>query len=78
MKLVILSIILFSFFYGYISLTYYHSAFEADQSCHYALNSSEEVGRYGCDHDLETHQWILYRQSGGIEPATVVKRFKYR
>ena len=42
-------------------LTAYDSAFEADQNCHSYLSSYDNIsGNYGCDHDTETHQWILY------------------
>ena len=42
-------------------LTGYDSAFEADQNCHSYLSSYDNLsGNYGCDHDTETHQWILY------------------
>ena len=56
-----------------------NSAFEADQECHYLLSTfSNETEDYGCDHDLETHQWILYIKSDSNNPAKVLKRFRYR
>ena len=60
-------------------LTGYDSAFEADQLCHSNLSSYEELsGNYGCDHDTETHQWILYDQIDNKEPAKVIKKFRYK
>ena len=62
----------------YSFLTGYRSAFEADQACHaekwirYGEDSS-----FGCDHDLETDQWILYETASNHEPAKVVERFRY-
>ena len=45
-------------------LTGYDSAFEADQDCHSNLSSYDNFsGNYGCDHDTETHQWILYESN---------------
>ncbi len=56
----------------------FRSAFEADQQCHYeiSLKQSDFEG-LGCDHDLETRQWILYEQSKSNLPSKVLKRFKY-
>ena len=60
-------------------LTGIDSAFEADQYCHSYLssyvNSSEN---YGCDHDTETHQWILYESNDVKEPAKIIKKFRYK
>ena len=45
-------------------LTGYDSAFEADQNCHSYLSGYDNLsGNYGCDHDTETHQWILYESN---------------
>jgi len=45
-------------------LTGYDSAFEADQNCHsYLASYDNSPGNYGCDHDIETHQWILYESN---------------
>ena len=57
----------------------FNSAFEADQLCHsklaeFNLNNQN----YGCDHDIETHQWILYEKNDDSQPAKVIKRFRYR
>ena len=74
---VIILIILFglSIFY----LTGYDSAFEADQSCHsYLLGFDDQVDYYGCDHDTETHQWILYDKENKTKPARIVKKFRYK
>lgn len=65
-----------------IFLTYwflaYNSAFEADRACHSLLTSYPDATSLGCDHDTETHKWILYEnQEDGIS-AKVIKRFRYR
>ena len=60
-------------------LTGYDSAFEADQYCHASLSSYDNSsGKYGCDHDTETHQWILYKSNNSKEPATIIKKFRYK
>ena len=59
-------------------ITGYRSAFEADQQCHYEMRSITSEGQdLGCDHDLETRQWILFQLSNNNEPAIVLKRFRY-
>ena len=56
----------------------YNSAFEADRACHSLLYSYSDSTNLGCDHDTETHNWILYEnQENGID-AKVIKRFRYR
>ena len=56
----------------------YNSAFEADRACHSLLSSYTNSINLGCDHDTETHKWILYEnQEDGIR-AKVIKRFRYR
>ena len=60
-------------------LTGYDSAFEADQYCHSNLSIYDNSsGNYGCDHDTETHQWILYESNKNEEPAKVIKKFRYK
>ena len=60
-------------------LTGYDSAFEADQLCHsYLANLSDQSVDLGCDHDTETHQWILYETSENAEPAKIIKKFRYK
>ena len=60
-------------------LTGYDSAFEADQYCHSTLSSYDSLsGNYGCDHDTETHQWILYDDQNSKEPAKIIKKFRYK
>ncbi len=60
-------------------LTGYDSAFEADQYCHSTLSIyNNSSGNYGCDHDTETHQWILYESNKNEEPAKVIKKFRYK
>ena len=56
----------------------YNSAFEADRACHTLLSNYSNSTNLGCDHDTETHKWILYQnQEDGIS-AKVIKRFRYR
>ena len=70
--LVIISSILLYYFSGY------KSAFEADQECHSILNTEySEKLEYGCDHDLETRQWLLFEKGFENQPAIVIKRFRY-
>ena len=73
--LTLLIIVLFLIYF----LTGYDSAFEADQSCHSEMSklSSQEVS-LGCDHDTETHQWILYESNENKEPAKIIKKFRYK
>ena len=60
-------------------LTGYDSAFEADQFCHSTLSSyNNQSGNYDCDHDTETHQWILYESNDKKEPAKIIKKFRYK
>ena len=74
---VVLSVILVGF--SIYFLTGYDSAFEADQSCHsYLSNLPDQSGRLGCDHDTETHQWILYESNESKKPAKIIKKFRYK
>ena len=60
-------------------LTGYDSAFEADQYCHSFLSSNNDLsGNYGCDHDTETHQWILFNKLDNTNPAKIIKKFRYK
>ena len=60
-------------------LTAYDSAFEADQFCHATLSSYDnQSGNYGCDHDIETHKWILYESNENNQPAKIIKKFRYK
>ena len=60
-------------------LTGFDSAFEADQACHARLSNYEgESAIYDCDHDTETHQWILYQDKNNKEPAKIVEKFRYK
>jgi len=60
-------------------LTGYDSAFEADQFCHSTLSSYDNLsGNYGCDHDTETHQWILYESNDSRQPAKIIKKYRYK
>ncbi len=79
MKLVIVSISLIAIIIGFIYFfTGYKSAFEADQQCHYEMElKSSELDGLGCDHDLETKQWLLYEKSSNDLPAKVLERYRY-
>ena len=56
----------------------YKSAFEADQACHSEKHKEYLDGpNYGCDHDLETNQWLLYQVQPDSEPAKVLRRYRY-
>ena len=60
-------------------LTGYDSAFEADQSCHSEMSQfSGKTASLGCDHDTETHQWVLYENQDNSEPAKIIKKFRYK
>ncbi|ABM72686.1 conserved hypothetical protein [Prochlorococcus marinus str. MIT 9515] len=74
---VVLSLIVIGFLIYF--LTGYDSAFEADQLCHSSMsNFPSQSGNLGCDHDTETHQWILYETQDSSEPAKIMKRFRYK
>ena len=74
---IVLGLIVIGFFIYF--LTGYDSAFEADQLCHsYLSNLSYQSGNLGCDHDIETHQWILYETQDNSEPAKIIKKFRYK
>ena len=79
MKIPIVIISLIVIIFGYLHFfTGYKSAFEADQQCHYELRlKSIELEGLGCDHDLETNQWILYKEGINDKPSEVVERFRY-
>ena len=79
MKISILLISIIAVIVGYLFFSHgYKSAFEADQQCHYELRlKSVELQGLGCDHDLETNQWILYQQGINDKPAQVIERFRY-
>ena len=71
LSLFLLTIIIFWF-------SAYNSAFEADRACHNQLSSYTEPKNLGCDHDTETHQWILYENVEASVNAKVIERFRYR
>ncbi len=76
LSLIILGIIFIigTFYY----LTGYSSAFEADQACHYLLKTKYSTdNEYGCDHDLETRQWLLFQKYDNDNASDVLKRFRY-
>ena len=56
----------------------YNSAFEADRACHSLLSNYSDSTKLGCDHDTETHKWILYENQENGVSAKVIKRFRYR
>ena len=75
-KVFFLLVLLFVLIYF---LTAYDSAFEADQFCHSTLSSYDnQSGNYGCDHDTETHKWILYESNENNQPAKIIKKFRYK
>ena len=78
MKISIAFISLIAIILGYLYFfTGYKSAFEADQQCHYELRlQSVELEGLGCDHDLETNQWILYQKGINDKPSQVVERYR--
>ena len=83
MKIVSLFFQLFLALILVVSFTYfltgYDSAFEADQMCHSNLAKiSKQSSNLGCDHDTETHQWILYETQDNSEPAKIIKKFRYK
>ena len=56
----------------------YSSAFEADQQCHADMEMNYlEDSKVGCDHDLETRQWILFKTGLESSPAKVLERYRY-
>ena len=74
---VVLSLLLIGFLIYF--LTGYDSAFEADQLCHsYLSKMPDPSGNLGCDHDTETHQWILYETINESEPAKIIKKYRYK
>ena len=79
MKISIVFISLIAIILGYFYFfTGYNSAFEADQQCHYELRlKSVELEGLGCDHDLETKQWLLYQTGINDQPSQVIERYRY-
>ena len=56
----------------------YRAAFEADQQCHFDIASlNSEMLSLGCDHDLETRQWILFNSEETENPSQILKRYRY-
>ena len=79
MKLTIALISLIAIILGFLYyFTGYQSAFEADQQCHYEMRlKSQELDELACDHDLETNQWLLYRNGVNGQPSQVLERYRY-
>ena len=82
LRMKIIASVLFSLVLLFSLILYfakYKSAFEADQACHFSeFNTSSDIQtKYGCDHDIETHQWILYIEGIEGKPSQVIKRFRY-
>ncbi len=79
MKITIIIISLLAIIIGFIYFfTGYKSAFEADQQCHYEMIlKSVELDGLGCDHDLETNQWLLFRKGIDGQPSRVIERYRY-
>tara|TARA_B100001287_G_scaffold235930_1_gene208341 strand:- start:146 stop:400 length:255 start_codon:yes stop_codon:yes gene_type:complete len=82
MKIISLILQMFLTLVLIIFITYwflaYNSAFEADRACHSLLASYPNSTNLGCDHDTETHKWILYENQKDSVSAKVIKRFRYR
>ena len=79
MKLTLALILLIAIIFGFLYFfTGYKSAFEADQQCHYEMKlKSVELEDLGCDHDLETNQWLLYQNGINDQPSRVIERYRY-
>tara|TARA_Y100001968_G_scaffold192625_1_gene176499 strand:+ start:616 stop:855 length:240 start_codon:yes stop_codon:yes gene_type:complete len=79
MKISIVIISLIAIVLGYLYFfTGYKSAFEADQQCHYELRlKAVDLENLGCDHDIETNQWILYQKGIDEKPSKVIQRYRY-
>ena len=79
MKLSILLISLIVIIIGFLYFfTGYKSAFEADQQCLYEMRLKfVELEGLGCDHDLETNQWLLYQKNNNDQPSKVIERYRY-
>ena len=79
MKLIFAFISLIALIVGFLYFfTGYKSAFEADQQCHYEMRlKCLELEGLGCDHDLETNQWLLYQKGTNDQPAKVIERYRY-
>ena len=71
--LILVFIVLITFWFSA-----YNSAFEADRACHSLLSSYSNSTNLGCDHDTETHKWILYENQDNGVSANIIKRFRYR
>ena len=79
MKLTIAIICFIALIFGYLHFfTGYKSAFEADQQCHYDIRlKSAAIDDLGCDHDIETNQWLLYQKRIDGQPSQVIERYRY-
>ena len=76
----IFQIVILSFLFAILLFwsTAYNSAFEADRACHTQLASYLiESESYGCDNDIETHKWILFKNLSGSE-AKIIRIFRYK
>ena len=74
---VLLVLLIFSLIF-FLLRPEYNSAFEADQQCHFQMKTAiDDNFKHGCDHDLETRQWILFEAGEAEQPAKVLKRFRY-
>ena len=75
LQILLIFVLLFILTYWFFA---YNSAFEADRACHTLLSSYSNSTNVGCDHDTETHKWILYENQENGVSAKVIKRFRYR
>ena len=79
MKLIITFISLIALIFGCVYyFTGYKSAFEADQQCHYDMRlKADDLEGLGCDHDIETKQWLLFQKGINDNPSQVIERYRY-
>ena len=73
---ILLTLVLIIFLVYWFSA--YNSAFEADRACHTLLSSYSDTKKLGCDHDTETHKWILFENQDDGVSAKVIRIFRYR
>ena len=65
MKIAIISSLFLVILGSIYFFTGYQSAFEADQQCHFDMRIEfNELDGIGCDHDMETKQWLMKARGG--------------
>ena len=74
-SLVVSVVLIVSSYYLFFT---YRSAFEADQQCHFDMKVKfNDLLETGCDHDMETSQWILFQKGDEDNPSKVIRRYRY-